>query len=154
MVSRTRSPEAGDGRKGLPEAITITGQPTVAQQCVVHLIRNSFRYASRRHRDGIVTALKPVDTASSEAAAADRFPSGRGRVGPRYPAIAQRWGLLSVSSCPSKEDDVEIHLRDPHTLRGILKRLERSATTSDDVAAPQLQEEPERLTGVICPAAG
>jgi len=26
----------------------------------VHLIRNSFRYAGRQHRDGIVKALKPV----------------------------------------------------------------------------------------------
>ena len=26
------------------------------QQCIVHLIRNSFRYAGRQHRDGIVKA--------------------------------------------------------------------------------------------------
>jgi len=31
---------------------------TVVQQCVVHLIRNSFRYAGRQHRDGIVKAFK------------------------------------------------------------------------------------------------
>jgi len=49
-----------DGLKGLPEAITTTWERTVVQQCVVHLIRNSFRYAGRRHREGIVKALKPV----------------------------------------------------------------------------------------------
>jgi putative transposase len=32
----------------------------------VHLSRNSFRYAGRQHRDGIVKAFKPVSTAPSE----------------------------------------------------------------------------------------
>ena len=49
-----------DGLKGLPEAITTTWERTVVQQCIVHLIRNSFRYAGRQHRDGIVKALKHV----------------------------------------------------------------------------------------------
>jgi putative transposase len=39
------------------------------QQRIVHLIRNSFRYAVRQHRDAIVKALRPVYTAPSEAAA-------------------------------------------------------------------------------------
>lgn len=42
------------------------------QQCIVHLIRNSFRYAGRQHRDGIVKALKPVHMTPSEQAAKDR----------------------------------------------------------------------------------
>jgi transposase-like protein len=40
-----------DGLKGLPEAITTTWERTIVQQCIVHLIRNSFRYAGRRHRE-------------------------------------------------------------------------------------------------------
>lgn len=43
-----------DGLKGFLEAITTTWQQTVVQQCVVHLIRDPFRYAGRQHRDGIV----------------------------------------------------------------------------------------------------
>jgi len=43
-----------DGLKGLPEAINTTWTQTVVQQCIVHLIRNNFRYAGRQHRDGIV----------------------------------------------------------------------------------------------------
>jgi transposase-like protein len=62
-----------DGPKGLPEAITTTWERTVVQQCIVHLIRNSFRYVSRQHRDGIVKALKPVYSAPREQAAKDRF---------------------------------------------------------------------------------
>ena len=107
-MSRTRSPEAGDGRKGLPEAITITGQPTVAQQCVVHLIRNSFRYAGRQHRDGIVKALKPVYTAPSEQAAKDRFAEFTAEWGQRYPAIVQLWESSWAEFVPFLEYDVEI----------------------------------------------
>ncbi|MCF6428446.1 IS256 family transposase, partial [Amycolatopsis tucumanensis] len=46
-----------DGLKGLPEAITTTWEHTIVQQCVIHLIRNSFRYAGRQHRDAIVRGL-------------------------------------------------------------------------------------------------
>ncbi len=60
------------GLKGLPEAINTTWEHTVVQQCIIHLIRNSFRYAGRQHRDAIVKSLKPVYTAPSEQAAKDR----------------------------------------------------------------------------------
>ncbi|APE12717.1 hypothetical protein BO226_25565 (plasmid) [Rhodococcus sp. 2G] len=70
-----------DGLKGLPEAINTTWERTVVQQCIVHLIRNSFRYAGRQHRDAIVKSLKPVYTAPSEQAAKDRFTRVRRRVG-------------------------------------------------------------------------
>lgn len=80
-----------DGLKGLPEAITTTWERTVVQQCIVHLIRNSFRYAGRQHRDGIVKALKPVYTAPSEQAAKDRFDEFAAEWGGRYPAIVKLW---------------------------------------------------------------
>ena len=35
------------GLKGLPEVINTTWEHTVVQQCIIHLIRNSFRYAGR-----------------------------------------------------------------------------------------------------------
>jgi transposase-like protein len=74
----------------------------VVQQCIVHLIRNSFRYAGRQHRDGIVKALKPVYTAPSEAAAKDRFTEFTAEWGQRYPAIVQLWesSWASVRALP------------------------------------------------------
>lgn len=78
-----------DGLKGLPEAINPTWEKTVVHQCIVHLIHNSFRYAGRQHRDAIVKALKPVDTASSEQAAKDRFGGVRSRVGAALPGDHQ-----------------------------------------------------------------
>jgi transposase-like protein len=69
-----------DGLKGLPEAITTTWDRTIVQQCIVHLIRNSFRYAGRQHRDGIVKGSQTRATAPSEQAANQILrPTGGGR---------------------------------------------------------------------------
>jgi hypothetical protein len=38
-----------DGLKGLPEAVAATWPLTIVQTCVLHLIRNTFRLASRAH---------------------------------------------------------------------------------------------------------
>jgi len=40
-----------DGLKGLPEAITTVWSLAVVQTCIVHLIRNTFRYAARQYWD-------------------------------------------------------------------------------------------------------
>lgn len=88
-----------DGLKGLPEAITTTWERTMVQQCIVHLIRSSFRYAGRQHRDGIVKALKPIYTAPSEAAAKDRFREFAAEWGERYPAIVKLWKSSWASVC-------------------------------------------------------
>ncbi len=37
-----------DGLTGLPDAISAVWPQTITQTCVVHLLRNSFRYAGRR----------------------------------------------------------------------------------------------------------
>jgi transposase-like protein len=49
----------------------------VVQACVLHLNRNTFRYASRRYRDQMAKDLRPVYTAPTEAAAEARghFPT-------------------------------------------------------------------------------
>ncbi|MDQ1215469.1 putative transposase [Microbacterium arborescens] len=97
-----------DGLKGLPEAINTTWEQAVVQQCIVHLIRNSFRYAGRQHRDAIVRSLKPVYTAPSEAAAKDRFEEFAAEWGERYPAIIQLWRTSWAEFVPFLEYDVEI----------------------------------------------
>jgi putative transposase len=62
-----------DGLKGLPEAISAVWPQTIAQTCIVHLLRNSFKYASKKDWAAIARDLKPVYTAASESAALDAF---------------------------------------------------------------------------------
>jgi transposase-like protein len=54
------------------ESTTVWSQ-AIIQTCVVHLLRNCFRYARRQHWDAIAKALKPVCTAATEAPAYERF---------------------------------------------------------------------------------
>jgi putative transposase len=80
-----------DGLKGLPDAIGEVWPRTVVQTCVVHLLRASFRYASRAHWDAIAKALRPVYTAATEAAALERFLEFAETWGVKYPAIVRLW---------------------------------------------------------------
>src|SRR5512142_2680768 len=61
-----------DGLTGLPEAVTAVWPQTVVQTCVIHLLRNSFRYASKKDWPALAKDLKPVYTAPTEAAALQR----------------------------------------------------------------------------------
>ena len=38
-----------DGLKGLPDAVSTVWEKTIVQTCIVHLLRNSFKYASKRY---------------------------------------------------------------------------------------------------------
>jgi putative transposase len=78
---------ACDGRKGLPDAVNSVREKTIAQTCIVHLLRNSFRYASKRDWAGVARDLKPVYTAVSETAALDAFAEFSAKWEKRYPAI-------------------------------------------------------------------
>ncbi len=74
-----------DGLKGLPESIEATWPLAVVQTCVLHLIRNTFRLASRRDWDPMAKDLRPVYTAVNEADARTRLDEFHDKWGDRYP---------------------------------------------------------------------
>ena len=75
---------------------------------MVHLLRNSFRYAGRQHYDAIAKALRPVYTAPTEAAAMERFLEFVEAWGERYPAIVRLWENAWAEFVPFLSFDVEI----------------------------------------------
>jgi len=97
-----------DGLTGLPDAIAAVWPATITQTCVVHLLRNSFRYAGRQHYDAIAKALRPVYTAPTEAAAMERFLEFCEAWGERYPAIVRLWENAWAEFVPFLAFDVEI----------------------------------------------
>jgi transposase-like protein len=97
-----------DGLKGLPDAISQAWPQAVTQTCIVHLLRNSFRYASRRDWDAIAKALRPVYTAVSEAAALDAFAEFSGTWEGKYPAIVRLWENAWAEFVPFLAFDKEI----------------------------------------------
>ncbi|MGY5015102.1 IS256 family transposase [Streptomyces sp. 900105755] len=97
-----------DGLKGLPEAVETVWPRTIVQPCVVHLLRNSFRYAARQDWDKVAKALKPVYAAPSEDAATERFLQFQEAWGKRYPAIVKLWSDARAEFVPFLSFDVEI----------------------------------------------
>nr|WTB35938.1 IS256 family transposase [Streptomyces sp. NBC_00830] len=97
-----------DGLKGLPDAVEAVWPRTIVQTCVVHLLRNSFRYAARQDWDKIAKALKPVYTAPNENAAAERFGEFQDAWGTKYPAIIKLWENAWAEFVPFLSFDVEI----------------------------------------------
>ena len=97
-----------DGLKALPEAITTVWELAVVQACIIHLIRNTFRFASRKYWDQIAHDLRPVYTAASEAEAAARFEEFEEKWGTPYPAISRLWRNAWTEFVPFLDYDVEI----------------------------------------------
>jgi putative transposase len=80
-----------DGLTGLPDAVGLVWPETIVQTCVVHLLRNSFRYASKKDWPAIARDLKPIYTAPTEAAALERLADFAGVWEAKYPAIVGLW---------------------------------------------------------------
>jgi transposase-like protein len=80
-----------DGLKGLPEAINSVWPQAIVQTCVLHLIRNTFRYASRARWEELARDLRPIYTAPTEQAARDRLDELEEKWGDTYPAIIRLW---------------------------------------------------------------
>jgi len=97
-----------DGLKGLPESITTTWQYAQVQACILHLIRNTFRYASRKDWDELARDLRPVYTAVNAEMAALRFAEFADKWAGRYPAIINLWRSSWEEFIPFLDYDVEI----------------------------------------------
>ena len=103
-----------DGLSGLPDAVGSVWPQAIVQACVVHLLRNSFRYASRKDWPAIAKDLKPIYTAATEAAALDRLAEFSGRWEARYPAIVKLWENAWAEFVPFLSFDTEIRRGDLH----------------------------------------
>jgi putative transposase len=80
-----------DGLRGLPDAIADIWPAAIVQTCVLHLIRNSFRYASKADWAELAKDLRPIYGAPTEHAAKDRFEELAEKWGDKYPAIIRLW---------------------------------------------------------------
>ena len=76
-----------DGLKGLPEVVTNVWSATIVQTCLIHLIRNTFRLASKRDWDAYERDVKQIYTAVNATAARVAFDELTEKWGQRYPAI-------------------------------------------------------------------
>jgi len=80
-----------DGLKGLPDSIRGTWPDATVQTCVVHMVRNSLRYASRKHWSQIAKQMRTIYEAPTVEAAQANFDDFAEQWGTRYPALIRSW---------------------------------------------------------------
>jgi transposase-like protein len=80
-----------DGLTGLPDAVGVVWPQATVQLCVVHLIRASLRYASKRDWTPLTKDLRPIYTAVDEQAALAALEQFAEKWSARYPTIVKLW---------------------------------------------------------------
>ena len=97
-----------DGLKGLPESIEATWPLAIVQTCVLHLIRNTFRLASRADWAKMAHDLRPVYTAVNEADAKSRLDEFHDTWGQKYSVIKSLWSSAWAEFVPFLDYSPEI----------------------------------------------
>ena len=117
-----------DGLRGLVESVADVWPLAIVQTCVLHLIRNTFRYASRADWDQLAKDLRPVYTAATEQAARERFDDFAGKWGERYPAIVRLWEHAWAEFVPFLAYSPEIRkvIYSTNAIESVHARLRRS----------------------------
>ena len=97
-----------DGLKGLPEVVGNVWPLTTVQTCIIHLIRNTFRLASRKDWDAIKHDVKPIFTAVNAAAARAALDDLAQTWGTKSAAVIRLWNNAWEEFIPFLDYDVEI----------------------------------------------
>jgi putative transposase len=97
-----------DGLKGLPEVVEQVWPQTIVQTCIIHLIRNSFRLASRKDADAIKRDLKAMYEAPNPEVAAAALEDLDEKWSKKYPALIRLWRNAWTEFVPFLDYDLEI----------------------------------------------
>jgi transposase-like protein len=97
-----------DGLKGLPDSVNQVWKQTTVQTCIIHLVRGSFKYASRKYWDHLAKDLKPIYTAPTAEAARLALDDLDEKWGRQYPAMINLWRNAWEEFIPFLGYDVEI----------------------------------------------
>jgi len=80
-----------DGLKGFPEAINSVYPKTEVQLCIVHVLRNTLKYISKRDKREFARDIKAVYTAPSEEAALNELEKVKDKWVKKYPLAIKIW---------------------------------------------------------------
>ena len=97
-----------DGLKGLAEQVRATWPLADVQLCVVHLVRSSLRYTSKKHWGQVCREMREIYTAPTVEAADARFAEFAATWAERYPAMIDTWQRAWAEFTPFLEFPVEL----------------------------------------------
>jgi putative transposase len=117
-----------DGLKGLPEVVGNVWPETIVQTCLIHLLRNTYRLASKRDWDALKKHVTPIYTAVNAAAARAAFEELVEHWGQRYPAIVRLWDNAWEAFIPFLDYDIEIRrvLSSTNSIESLNARFRRA----------------------------
>src|SRR5579859_2255204 len=90
-----------DGLTGLPEAIEALYPHTRVQLCMVHLVRNSLKYVSYKHRKEVAADLKLIYSAATESEAQVYLELFSEKWDRQYGSISTMWRARLLSCDPA-----------------------------------------------------
>jgi putative transposase len=119
-----------DGLKGLPDSANAVFPLATVQTCVIHLIRGTFRYASKRYWEALAKDLRPIYTAPTVQAAWEAFEALEQTWGALYPAIPKLWRASWEQFTPFLDYDIEIRrvLCSTNAIESLNARYRRAVT--------------------------
>ena len=119
-----------DGLKGLPDSVHAVFPAAIVQACVIHLIRATLRYASRKYWDQLAGDLRRIYTAPTVEAAWAAFEELEEKWGKPYPAISRMWRAAWEEFTPFLAYDVEIRrvLFSTNAIESLHARYRRAVT--------------------------
>lgn len=80
-----------DGLSGFPEAIENVFPKAQVQLCIVHILRNSFKYVTWKDRKEVAADLKPIYNAATAEAAENHLDVFARKWDEKYPSISKLW---------------------------------------------------------------
>src|SRR3954465_12912586 len=128
-----------DGLKGLPDSANAVFPLATVQTCVIHLIRGTFRYASKRYWEALAKDLRPIYTAPTAEAAWAAFETFEETWATLYPAIGKLWRASWEQFTPFLAYDVEIRrvLCSTNAIESLNARYRRAVTAKGHFPSEQ-----------------
>ena len=132
-----------DGLKGLPDSVNAVFPLALVQACIIHLIRGTFRYASKRYSEALAKDLKPIYTAVNVAAAEEALRLPGREVGQAVPgdpaAVALQLGAVHPVPGLRRGDPTSpvLHQRDRVSQRALPASRDDQGTLSNRAGRAQ-----------------
>ena len=123
-----------DGLAGFKEAISAVYPDAQIQRCVIHMMRNSFKYVNYSDLKQFSSDFKSVYNAPSETAALSELEKVREKWGKKYPYAVSNWenNWEDVSSFFQFSDDIRRIMYTTNIIEG-LNRQYRKVTKTKSV---------------------
>ena len=123
-----------DGLSGFKEAISAVYPQAQIQRCVIHMLRNSFKYVNYQDLKKFSSDFKAVYNAPTEQAALSELEAIKGKWGKKYPYAISNWekNWEDVSSFFQFSDDIRRIMYTTNIIEG-LNRQYRKVTKTKSV---------------------